>query len=281
MKFNASLISTWSRCGLQARFSYIDNRPRVQNAAASFGTCVHEALELYNLNGDLDEAIARFLHTWENPEVLRVEPDVWPKRMTYGGLRETGVQMIKEYHETASWSKREVIAAEHKFCVPFGEHLLSGVVDVLEYVPRKLKIVDLKTNSARPNYDSLYLNTQFTCYYYASLQPEFWMGFDDGTGKYPGFENGEELYERFTGVDRVPIWYHLRQNKEISCGRRDDLDFMRLYRCCEEIAHAIERDVYVPSISGDTCTMCSYTDVCKAFVPKQEEKKIASSDFRL
>jgi hypothetical protein len=65
----------------------------------------------------------------------------------------------------------------------------------------------------------------------------------------------------------------LRQNKEINCGRRDDLDFMRLYRCCQEIAKAIDLDVHVPSISGDSCMWCSYTDVCKAYIPRLEPKK--------
>lgn len=271
MKFNASMIGVWMKCPLQARYNETRDKPRVQNAAASFGTCVHEALDQYNKTGDMDRAVQRFLETWEDPSILGVEPDVWPRRMTYGGLRETGVQMLTDYHETASWSKREVVAAEHRFCVPFGDHLLSGIVDVLEATPRALKIVDYKTNSSQPMLDSLYLNIQFTIYYYASLQPEFWMGFDDGTGKYPGMENGEELYERFKNKDRTPIWYHLRKNKAINCGKRDDLDFMRLYRCCQEIAKAIEKDVYVPSISGDSCVWCDHTDVCKAFIPPHQE----------
>lgn len=282
MKFSASQISTWMGCPLQAKYTYIDKRKGEdrQNAAASFGTCIHDALEQYNGDGDMTRAIARFLHTWENPAVLGCEPDVWPKRMTYGGLRETGVQILTEYHETCSWSKREVIGAEHKFCVPFGDHLLSGIVDVIEATSKRLKIVDYKSAGSRPNYDQLYLNIQFTIYYYASLQPEFWMGYGDKS-YYKGFPNGEELYERFMDVERVAIWYHLRTNKEINCGKRDELDFMRLYRCCEEIQKAVERDVYVPSISGDSCIWCPHTDVCKAFIPRIEEEQNAGSDFRL
>jgi hypothetical protein len=185
-------------------------------------------------------------------------------------LRETGVQMLTDYHETASWSKREVIASEHRFCVPFGDHLLSGIVDVLEATPRALKVVDYKTNSYQPNLDSLYLNIQFTVYYYASLQPEFWMGFENDP-KYPAMPNGEELFERFKDKDRIPIWYHLRKNKAINCGRRDDMDFMRLYRCCKEIAKAIEHDIFVPTISGDSCVFCDHQDVCRVFIPPHKE----------
>lgn len=279
MKFSASMISTWSSCGLQAKFSYIDKIPQRQSASATFGTCVHDALEQYNEHHDMEEAVKRFLYTWENPEVLGVAPDFWHRRVTYGGLRETGVDILTNYHETASWHNREMIAAEHKFCVPFGQHHLSGIVDQIEAKrgdTKKLRIVDYKTAGSRPNYDSLYLNIQFTIYVYASMQPEFWLGFDDGTEmsrnedgslRYPPMENGEELYERFKSAERVAIWYHLRQNKELNCGPRDDADFMRLYRCCEEIAKAMEHEVFVPSISGNTCVFCSYTDICKAYIP--------------
>ena len=165
MKFSASQISSWMSCSLQAKFAYVDQRPQVQNASATFGTCVHDALEHYNESGDMDAAVAKFLHTWANPEVLGVAPEVWPKRVTYGGLRELGVQMITEYHESVSWSKREVIGAEHRFHVPFGEHTLSGIVDLVEFTSNKLKIVDYKTSAYKPNLDSLYLNIQMTVYY--------------------------------------------------------------------------------------------------------------------
>lgn len=271
MKFSASMISTWSKCALQAKFGYVEKLPQLQNAAASFGTCVHDALEQYNADGDIQAAVNRFLLTWEHPEMLDRAPDIWPKRMTYSGLRETGVKILLDYHEGVVWSNREVIGAEHKFAVPFGDHVLSGIVDLIEYIPKQpsgtLKIVDYKTSGYRPNYNSLYLNIQFSIYMYASLQPEFWMGYDDGTGKYPGMANGEELFDRFKDVKRQAIWSHLRTNKEFDCGPRDDMDFMRLYRCCEEIRRALEHEVFVPNISGDTCTLCAFTDSCGAFIP--------------
>jgi hypothetical protein len=279
MKFSASMLKTYGNCQLQGKFAYMDKLPQKQSASATFGTCVHEALEQYNEHRDIDAAVKRFLYTWENPEALGVSPDFWHRRVTYGGLQETGVKAIMEYHESNVWADREMIAAEHKFCVPFGDrHLLSGIVDMLES-PRgssELRVCDFKTAGSRPNADMLYLDLQFTTYYYASLQPEFWLGFDDGSEasknsdgspRYPPMENGEELYERFKGADRKVIWYHLRQNKELDCGPRDDGDFMRLMRCCDEIEKAVNHDIFVPSISGNSCTFCSYTDICKAYVP--------------
>jgi hypothetical protein len=31
--------------------------------------------------------------------------------------------------------------------------------------------------------------------------------------------------------------------------------------------------VFVPSISGNTCVFCSYTDICKAYIPPQDGDK--------
>lgn len=114
------------------------------------------------------------------------------------------------------------------------------------------------------------MDIQFTVYAYASLQPEFWMGFEDDP-KYPPMPNGEELYERFLDMPRKPIWYHLWTNKEILAGERDDDDFMRLYRLILEIVNAIEKEVFVPNISGDSCTYCSFTDICKAVMPIRDK----------
>ena len=85
MKFSASLISRWMTCPLQAKFSYVDDLPQLNNAAATYGTCVHAALEKYNMNGDVENAIEWFLYYWENPEELDSVPDVWPKRTSYAG----------------------------------------------------------------------------------------------------------------------------------------------------------------------------------------------------
>lgn len=279
MKFSASMIKTYSRCQMQAKFAYLDRLPDKQSASATFGTCVHEALEHYFVHRDVQKAIDRFLHTWENPEVLGAAPDYWHKRVTYGGLQEVGVKAITEYHENTVWSSRQMLASEHKFCVPFGDrHLLSGIVDLVEGDPTvpELRIVDFKTAGSRPNFDSLYLDVQFTIYYYASMQPEFWLGYDDGTPetrdkdgnpRYLPMENGEQLWDQYKDADRKAIWSHLRQAKDLDCGPRGDADFLRLLRCCDEIEKAIMHNVYVPSISGDTCTHCAYTDLCTAYVP--------------
>jgi CRISPR/Cas system-associated exonuclease Cas4 (RecB family) len=285
MKFNTSMLKTWMQCPLQARFKEIEKQDSLQNAKASFGTCIHEALELYNKTGDYEAARERFNHTWENPEVLGVAPDYWPKFTTFAGLRKKGFEVLEKYHETNQWESREIIGTEHKFCVPIGDHHISGVVDLIEVKKTKggkkaLRIVDYKTNTKQPSREALFMDIQFTVYVYASLQPEFWLGFQDDP-KYPAMLNGAELMERFDGMARKPIWYHLWANKEILAGERDDDDFMRLYRCILEVANAVEKEVFVPNISGDSCTYCSFTEQCKAVLPIRDKLLMATDEDTL
>lgn len=271
MKISASTLRTWMGCPLQAKFKDTLDRPQKINAKTSFGTIIHDALEYYNNTGDYGGAVARFHKTWENPNLLNAQIDWWPKGVTYGTLKKKGEEILESYHKKAVWDKRDIIASEHKFCVPIGDHLLSGIVDLIEARPlgkhTELTIVDFKTASRKPFGDDLKLDIQFTVYWYASLQPEFWMGFDND--KYQGMDDGEALYEEFLNSPRKVIWHHLWDNKEMNAGPRDDEDFMRLYRCVDAVADAIQKDVYVPNISGSTCIWCDYTDVCPVMIPEK------------
>lgn len=277
MKFSPSLIKTFMSCPLQAKFREVDELPWRQNGKASYGTCMHDALERYNNGLSIDETIERFKETWYAPEMLDVKPDYWPKFTTYSGLLKKGVETLRDYHDIHEIVDREVIATELKFIIPFGEHHISGIIDLLEVGKDNtgnevLRVVDYKSNAKVPTQIDLALDIQFTTYMYASLQEEMWVGVpgwpdEDGEEKYVGLENGKELFERFADMPRRGVWYHLNTNKEIAVGAREDEDYMRLYRCLNEIENAIEKSVYVPCISGDTCTYCSYKDVCPVVMP--------------
>lgn len=271
MKFNASLLKTWENCQLQAKFKEVEKRPWLQHIKASFGTCIHDALEQYNWHGDVEKAIKRFKYTWSNPEYLGVGIEKWGGYQ-YGSLRARGIEILEQYHAKQKWEEREVIETEHKFCVPFGDHILSGVVDLLEVKQSGrgveiLKIVDYKTNTRKPSIKDLRLDLQFTVYDYASRQPEFWLGWEPEIEKYRPMHDGEELWERFQHVPRRGAWMHLWGNTEVDAGEREDADFLRMYRLLEAIDRAIEYEVYVPSIRAESCTFCDYKDICPAVAP--------------
>lgn len=281
MKFNASMLKTWMACPLQAKFKAEDDSPRLYNAKAVFGTIIHSCLEDFNNGVSLDACLIRFKQLWHDPEIIGQPIDVWPKFTTYGGLRKKGIEILETYASRYKWESRTVIATEHKFCVPFGEHHLSGIVDLVEQKKspagkKQLRIVDYKTNAKQPTLANLRMDIQFTIYVYASQQPEFWMGFkeeDREDDRYPAIPNGENLFEIYKNLDRRAIWYHLWGSKEIDAGDRDDTDMMRLYRCLTEVEKAVKTGVYVPDISGESCTFCDYTEECGIVVPIRHKMK--------
>ena len=152
-------------------------------------------------------------------------------------------------------------------CTPFGNHLLSGIIDNLLYDKSQdiLLICDLKTG-ARPNKDNLHASLQFTSYDWATRKDEFWTGYPPEIDKYWGVSDGSERLEQFRDTKRLGVWFDLRNAKEYPVGQRTEQDFLRMLRLCDQIELAIERDVYVPTITGDTCKFCAYKDVCSVYV---------------
>jgi hypothetical protein len=272
LRFSASRLKTWMTCPLQAKFRYEDHEPRLVNAKAAFGTAVHSGLQIYNTTGDVEKGVAQFLDLWTNPEKMDSVPQYWPRNTSYGGLRKRGQDIIRDVHERTAWDTRVVVATEHPFLVPFGEHELTGFVDLVE-VRRSgkgkdiLRIVDYKTSSYQPNMGALALDVQFTIYIYASTCREFWYG--NGVD-FPPVDNVDWAFEMYDDLPRRAIWYHLWGMKEVDAGPRADKDFMRLYRVCEQVAAAQEAGIYVPKI-GENCTLCDYQEPCGVEIPTAEQ----------
>lgn len=260
-------------CPLQAHFHYDLHLPDTHNAKATFGNCIHHALDIYNTTQNLDLAIETFKKVWYDPSPLGInEHGVWPRNTSYGSLRERGILVLQEFHERCKWDQRTVVGTEHKFLVPFGEHELTGAVDLIEL--RKsgngkelLKIVDYKSSSYKPSKFDLLLDIQFTIYLYASMQKEFWVG---NGPEYAGLPNGEWQFETLKDQPRRAIWYHLWTQQEIDAGGRTEEDFQRLYRLCCEVQRATEAEVFVPRI-GEACTFCAYHEWCNIKIPTEDE----------
>jgi PD-(D/E)XK nuclease superfamily len=276
MRFRQSLLKTWQGCALQAKYREIDGLPRKQGSKAAFGTVIHHALHQYEVTGgNLEMALKTFVEVWDDPAQLGVEPDVWNRYTSYGGLRQKGIEILKGYDEANRWERKQIVALEHRFLVPFGAHEIEGTVDKLDLAKNHrgnqiLRVVDYKTNARQPTTAELALDVQFTTYIYATLQPEFWLG---NGPDYPPVHNGDWWWSMLQSTPRRGIWVQLWANsREIDAGARDDNDFGRLYRLCNEIEKAIERDVFVPCISGDTCGLCDYANgPCPTRVPTRDE----------
>lgn len=278
MKFNPSMLRKWQECQLQAYLSTQIEMPWEQNAAASAGTCVHEAIELLNTTNDYTQAVERFKYTWANPEVLDATPVSWPARTNYDTYLKMGLKAVESYYEKSRLEERVVIATEHRFQIPYGDHTLSGIVDELTMTYDKdgkpvLEIIDLKTNSRKPTKNELRMNIQMTSYVYASYQPEFWLGWEPEIEKYKPMKDGQDWLEIFQtpGIERKAYWWHLRTGQKLYAGDRTEADFLRLYRLLMSIDDATKAGVFVPTIDYDNCFFCPFKEQCTAVGPVEYE----------
>jgi len=271
MRVSPSKLKTWMKCQQQAAFKYVDklSDDRV-NAAAVFGTCMHEVMERISLDEDFDEAAA-FVEMWDAS--LETIND-WPNRTSPTSYRDKGLKQIAKFLEYKEKVNYTVIGTEVAFCVKFGDHELVGFIDCLavDHEARLIRILDWKTGW-RPNADNLALDIQFTGYYWAVRQPEFWLGNPDAKENDPfggGFENGADLYEEYKDYAIEAVWFDATKGKEYNVGPRGTADIVRMYRCVETMEKAFEAEIYVPDISGTNCKFCSFTEECTYYLNPEQ-----------
>jgi hypothetical protein len=271
VRFSASRLKAHMRCSLHAKYRYVDKLPVRQNAKASFGTVIHQAIAyFYESRGDHEGAVRMFRDLWAHPEKAGVEPDYWPKSTNFNGLMVKGVEMLDALAQKVAWNNITLLGTEIPFLVPFGEHELTGYVDLLTIEKsgtgrELLCIVDHKSASKAPSTAELALDLQFTAYAYASYQKEFWVGADDPA--FPGLPNGEWLWNTIGSMmERRCIWSHLMNGRQIDAGPRVTTDFQRMYRLCDEIEKSLKLGVAVPTI-GESCNFCDYVEACQLEIP--------------
>ena len=268
MRFSASRLKLWMSCPLAAHYRYDEGLPTYPNGKTVFGTVMHSAMELYNNTGDYDAAVALFKKLWANPPV---EPAWWPRSTSYKSLRIKGLEILEAMKTHYRFNDRVVMGTEVPFLVPFGDHELTGFIDLLETrrsgTGRELlTVVDYKTAAKPPSAAELALDPQMTVYLYAISQREFWVGAKNNPD-FPGLENGEWLWETIgRDMPKRAIWFGLWNGKEHDAGPRTETDFGRLYRVCEQIERAIEHEIFVPKI-GTHCQVCDFAEPCAMEIP--------------
>lgn len=108
------------------------------------------------------------------------------------------------------------------------------------------------SNRKTPTYDYLAEDIQFSSYAFATLHPSFWAAI-------PG---GMEIFERVKNFPRFGEWVQLTGPKRMDAGERTQRHYNRLIMAVNAIAKSIEADIFVPTISGETCRWCSHRKPC-------------------
>lgn len=252
-----SLLKTWQTCPEKLRLE-MAGHPRQQSGALTFGTIIHACVEILETRS-LDEAQDAFEHWWAEPTTLdpSLKIDYYLRGTNWKKYRANGKRILEEWAAIHSWNTDAVLAREFTFDVPIGDgHILHGTIDRLAVRngPEGPTIVvsDYKTSRKEPTYDWLEDDLQFTSYLYATLRPEFWATFSDG----------EERFERYKNYRRFGEWIQLLGPKVKAAGTRSQAQYNRLIRMVNQLARSVDADIYVPTISGESCKWCDFRQSC-------------------
>lgn len=260
-KVRQSDLSNWQKCPLRYRYQHIDQLPRQQSGALTFGTIMHDVVLELEERQDLDWAIARFNELWLNPEKLdpALEIQYYVRGTNWKKYQSEGERMLRDWWGIIKWETDVVLAREYHFEVPIGDgHILEGTIDKLvirfdaKLGMHVLLISDYKTNSKAPTYEWLEDNLQFTAYSYATTQKEFW----------DNLPNGEYLREYTKNFPRWGEWVALKGPKRMDAGQRTQQQYNRLITMVNAFAESVAMRIFVPTISGESCRWCEFRDAC-------------------
>lgn len=260
IRLRQSDLKLWATCPLQWKFRNLDKLPTVQSCALTFGTVMHAAVEWMETNRDPDGAVERFKAWWLDPTTLdpSLEIEKWLPRRTFASYAQDGERILRHWWSIIEWDADVVLAREHHFVVPIGDHELEGTIDklALRYRPKSddyaVLVSDLKTARKAPSYNYLRHDLQFSAYCYATTQPEMWTG----------IENGEEIYQQTLAHPREAEWVQLSYPQRKHAGERTQEDYNRLAYAVDQMAMSIDMRIFVPNIGGDSCTFCDYREPC-------------------
>jgi hypothetical protein len=291
MLIRQSTIKQFMQCSLKYKFSHEDGVLREQASAMSFGTVIHDAVLVMEVQQSLAAGVARFEELWDNlgrynqscqPAVageVTLEYDYLLPRNTHLGYREMGQKILRDWWQLIQWESDVVLAREYTFTVPIGSHELNGTVDKLALRPLKgakgfgVLVSDYKTSAKQPTRDYLQHDVQFHAYCYATTRPEFWVNLPPVTLADGSTITGPELFVKYVDAPRLSEWVQLRVPRRIDAGERTDVHYNRLKYAIDQIELSVATGIFVPDISGTNCEFCEFRKRCG--LPSREQEGLS------
>jgi len=171
MRISYSAFDTYNRCPLKYKFQYIDWVKVPEKPEFFFGSLVHEVVQMALRRDPIIPKIDDLIKFYES----KWREDIFPDKLTSDQYLVLGREMIKNFHDGYKPGLRKVVAAEKRFQVPLGDHILSGIIDRVDKLPfGAYEIVDYKTSKSLPSQDEVDADKQLATYAIAvqALWPE-------------------------------------------------------------------------------------------------------------
>ncbi len=236
-----SQLDTYEMCPLRYKYQYVLKIPSASNAAASFGTSIHSALQAfytrYRENADLtlEDLLQMFKESWVPVGYASAAHE---KRM-----QAEGREMLKNFFETQHTTHIKPIDLEKFFKVKVKDQIfVTGKIDRVDDVgDGKIRIIDYKTGK-KPDEKQLAKSLQLSIYTMAAMEPS--------------------LYNKPIGQIEL-TFYYLQNNETITVSKNlEDITNTR-----EELVaqvHKIQEGNYEPRV-GPHCDFCPFRLICSAW----------------
>jgi len=227
-------FSTYRKCPFKYKLRYVDGVPEGPRHYYSFGSTLHRSVEFFYKHfeaPELDELLGYYDKHWVSAGYGSKEQE-----MEYKAL---GTHILTLFHELNSDNYLIPLALERSFKMEVEGIPVRGIIDRVDRVGSKLRIIDYKSAKRMPSSRDVSENQQLTMYQLA-VERDF----------------GHE-------VEKVGI-YHLRRLKTIWSPARTLEEKNQFIGQLMEVAEGIE-SCHFPAVKGYYCQHCDYQLRCPHF----------------
>jgi len=255
-----SQINQYRRCPLQYYFERVEKLPIPYTASGlAFGSAIHAALadlhrQLQAQSEPNRERLQQsFRQSWS--EIDRQRPVQFKANESESDLWEKGVHLLDVYfHELQPLT---ILGVEQTLVVPlqnshgdFLERPLVAVVDLLVREENTLIVDEFKTSSRKSSQMESDLALQATCYAWA-------------------------VHERFRIIPSVRYTTLVKTQKpqiHRQITQREANDFGRLGDLVENVARAVDAQVFYPHENALNCATCPFRQPCREWTGTRHEE---------
>jgi putative RecB family exonuclease len=230
-----SKLNIYRQCPLRYRFTYLDRLPRRPRRLFRAARRIHHALMtwlVYAKEGrpSLDEALRAYDRAW-GPEV---DGDLSAAR-DY----QEGREILHAFHEFNKDLSCAPAYLEHKFEIPVGAHVVSGIIDRVELTEGGFEVIDYKLDRELRTTREVEEDLQLSIYDLALREAQ---------GVTP---------------DALSL-YFLRHNVKLTAASRSRADANRLQSWIAETGDAIAGSRNWEPRPGEWCSGCDFRAYCPA-----------------
>ncbi|MBI1863430.1 ATP-dependent helicase [Candidatus Microgenomates bacterium] len=241
MYVSYSQMDTFERCALQYKYQYILKIPAPANGAASYGSSVHNALQIFYQMYKVDRTIGL-------PELLEQFNRAWiplgyASQSHEKRMKKVGEEMLTAFFNEYHTPNITVIDLEKLFRLKISDKVfVSGKIDRVDQNPDgSIEIIDYKTGK-KPDEKELKDSIQLATYLMAAAE--------------------KSLYNK-AAADVTLTFYYLQDNSKISMKKTQE-DIIKTKERIMATTAKMANSSYPPTV-GPQCGFCPFKMICEAW----------------